>query len=54
MVNIKGNKVGYCLEFVGGTTHQEINMYEERRKEGNYNVEELGIGLVRLAGGVTF
>lgn len=39
---------------ISGTTHQEINMYEERRKEGNYNVEELSIGLVRLAGGVTF
>lgn len=39
---------------ISGTTHQEINMYEERRKESNYNVEELSIGLVRLAGGVTF
>lgn len=39
---------------ISGTTHQEISMYEERRRESNYNVEELSIGLVRLAGGVTF
>ncbi|MCK4375418.1 MAG: Gfo/Idh/MocA family oxidoreductase, partial [Candidatus Brocadiae bacterium] len=39
---------------ISGAAHQEIDMYEERRKESNYNVEELGIGLVRLAGGITF
>ncbi len=39
---------------VSGATHQEIDMYEERRRESNYDVEELGVALVRLAGGVTF
>jgi len=39
---------------ISGATHQRIPMYEDRRKKGNYNVEELGIGLVRLEGGVTF
>jgi len=29
-------------------------MYPHRRQSGNYSVEELGIGLVRLAGGITF
>lgn len=38
---------------VTGSTHQEIPMYEERAKEAGYSVEELGIGLVRLAGGIT-
>ena len=39
---------------ISGATHQETDMYEQRRKDGNYSVEELGIGLVRLAGGITF
>ena len=39
---------------ISGATHQEVDMYPERRENGNYSVEELGIGLVRLAGGVTF
>ena len=39
---------------ISGATHQEIDMYEHRRQEGKYSVEELGIGLVRLEGGVTF
>jgi predicted dehydrogenase len=39
---------------VSGQTHQEIDMYEHRRRDGNYSVEELGLGLVRLADGVTF
>ena len=29
-------------------------MYEHRRREANYDVEELGVGLVRLEGGITF
>lgn len=38
---------------VSGQTSQTLdNMYEDRRKSGNYDVEELGLGLVRLAGGV--
>lgn len=41
------------LQTVSGATHQEIGMYEDRQKESHYNVEELGLGLVRLAGGIT-
>ncbi|KPK59385.1 MAG: oxidoreductase [Planctomycetes bacterium SM23_32] len=39
---------------ISGATHQEIDMYEERRRESGYDVEELAAGLVRLAGGITF
>ncbi len=39
---------------VSGATHQEVPMYEQRRQESRYDVEELGIALVRLAGDVTF
>jgi len=39
---------------ISGSTYQETGMYEERRTSGKYDVEELGVGLVRLAGGVTF
>jgi predicted dehydrogenase len=39
---------------LSGATHQEIDMYPQRRASGHYSVEELGIGLVRLEGGVTF
>jgi predicted dehydrogenase len=38
---------------VSGATHQEIPMYEDRRTSSGYNVEELGVGLVRLDGGIT-
>jgi predicted dehydrogenase len=38
---------------ISGVTHQEIPMYEDRRTNSNYDVEELGIGLVRMAGGIT-
>jgi predicted dehydrogenase len=41
------------VETVTGSTHQEIGMYEDRRKSSGYNVEELGLGFVRLAGGLT-
>ena len=37
-----------------GAAHQEVPMYEERRAESGFDVEELGVALVRLAGGVTF
>ncbi|MEW6356733.1 MAG: Gfo/Idh/MocA family oxidoreductase [Planctomycetota bacterium] len=43
-----------AVEAVSGATHQEIDMYEDRRKKGGYDVEELGIGLIRLGGGITF
>jgi predicted dehydrogenase len=39
---------------VSGATHQEIEMYEHRRKESKYDVEELGVGYVRLDGGISF
>jgi len=39
---------------IDGATHQEVAMYEERRRESAYGVEELAVALVRLAGGVTF
>lgn len=38
---------------VSGTTYQEIDMYEERRKQSNFDVEELAVSLVRLEGGIT-
>lgn len=38
---------------VSGATHQHIPMYEHRAQEAGYDVEELGLGLVRLAGGIT-
>ena len=40
---------------VSGSTSQKLdNMYEERRASSGYDVEELGLGLIRLEGGVTF
>jgi len=39
---------------ISGSTHQEVEMYPERRESGHYGVEELGVGLVRLEGGITF
>jgi len=39
---------------VSGSTHQEVDMYDDRRANGNYSVEEFAASFVRLAGGVTF
>ena len=40
---------------VSGSTHQELaNMYPDRRATSGYDVEELGVALVRLRGGITF
>lgn len=40
---------------VSGATHQKLdNMYEDRRRSSEYDVEEFGLGLVRLAGGITY
>ena len=39
---------------VTGATHQKLDMYEERRTFSNYSVEELGLGWVRLDGGISF
>ncbi len=43
-----------AIKTVSGATHQELDMYEDRRKKAPYQVEELGLGLVRLAGGISF
>lgn len=42
------------VQTISGSTYQEIDMYEERRASGKYDVEEMALGFVRLAGGVTF
>ena len=39
---------------ITGTTHQEIPMDDKRREIARYDVEELGLGFVRLAGGISF
>jgi predicted dehydrogenase len=41
------------VQTVSGATHQELPMYDDRARSAGYDVEELGIGLVRLAGGIT-
>jgi predicted dehydrogenase len=41
------------VERVSGKTYQEIAMDEKRRAASGYDVEELGLGFVRLAGSVT-
>ncbi|UCC69486.1 MAG: Gfo/Idh/MocA family oxidoreductase [Armatimonadota bacterium] len=42
------------IQTVTGAAHQAIPMYPDREKNGKYDVEELGLGFVRLAGGVSF
>jgi len=40
---------------VSGSVYQKTdNMYEDRQREAGYDVEELGMGLARLAGGITY
>jgi len=51
MLHLLGNP---SVQTVTGAAHQAIAMYEDRQKNGKYDVEELGLGFVRLAGGVTF
>ena len=41
------------VEAISGRTYQEIDMHAERRASSGYDVEELGLGFVRLAGGIT-
>lgn len=41
------------VERVSGGLYQEMDMDEARRKAGGFDVEELGVGLVRFSGGVT-
>ncbi len=38
---------------VSGSTYQRLDMYEDRRASSGYDVEELGMGIARLAGGIT-
>jgi predicted dehydrogenase len=38
---------------ISGKTYQEMPMDEARRQRSNYDVEELGMGFVRLAGNMT-
>jgi predicted dehydrogenase len=51
MLYLLGNP---AVHTVSGATHQAIAMYSDRQKNGKYDVEELGLGFVRLAGGITF
>ncbi len=41
------------LKTVSGSIYQKTGMYEDRRKASGYDVEELGIGLVRYQNGIT-
>ncbi|MDQ2998821.1 MAG: Gfo/Idh/MocA family oxidoreductase [Chloroflexota bacterium] len=41
------------VKTISGRTYQEIGMYDDRRSNGRYDVEEMGLGLVRLANDVT-
>ena len=38
---------------VSGGTHQQIDMYADRRQSSGYDVEELGMAYVRLEGGIS-
>jgi len=40
------------VKTITGATFQEIPMYEDRRATSGFNVEELGVGMVRLDGGL--
>lgn len=50
MLYLMGNP---AVQRVTGKTYQETDMDEERRQNGGYDVEELGLGFVKFAGGVT-
>ncbi len=50
MVYLLGNP---GLLTVSGSTFQELDMYADRRESSGYDVEEFGLGLIRLAGGIT-
>lgn len=43
-----------AVKTVTGAAHQEIAMYEDRRAFSGYSVEEMGLGWVRLEGGISF
>lgn len=38
---------------VSGATYQQTGMYEDKRQESQYNVEEMGVAFIRLAGGMS-
>jgi predicted dehydrogenase len=38
---------------VSGASYQETDMYADRRQSSGFNVEEMGVAIVRLAGGIT-
>ena len=42
------------IRTISGATHQEIEMYADRRESSGFDVEELAVGFVRLEGGITF
>jgi predicted dehydrogenase len=42
-----------AVQRISGKTYQQIEMNENRRAASHYNVEELGLGFVRLAGNIT-
>ncbi len=42
-----------AVETITGTTYQEVPMYEKQARDSGFNVEELGLGFARLAGGIT-
>ncbi len=41
------------VKTVSGSIYQKTGMYEERRRDSGYDVEELGVGLVRYENGIT-
>ena len=43
-----------AIRTISGATHQQVAMYEDRRESSGYDVEELGVGFVRLEGDITF
>ncbi|MBC7235503.1 MAG: Gfo/Idh/MocA family oxidoreductase [Chloroflexi bacterium] len=52
MIYLLGNPE---LLSVSGATFQKVdNMYEDRRLSSGYNVEEFGMGFIRLAGGIVY
>lgn len=50
MLHLLGNP---SVERITGKTYQETDMDPGRRELGKYDVEELGLGFVRLGGGLT-
>lgn len=51
ILHLMGNP---SVRTVTGAAHQELDMYEDRRAFSGYSVEEMGLGWVRLEGGISF